>query len=85
MGDFLFRKVSEKEKKEIQKQAKEVMDNFSQKLAKIDKNVQEPLIERDECERVEGQKEGRDFSKEIMFENAVNKNKDFIVAEKKKW
>ena len=54
MADFLWHKVSEKEKKKIKKQAKSIMDSFSKKLSKIDKEMAEMLIERDEGEREEG-------------------------------
>ncbi len=86
MADFLWHKVSEKEKKEIKKQAKAIMDGFSKKLSKIDKKMPEMLIKRDEGEREEsgGKKCDEEFRK-IMFENAPNKNKDFIIAEKKSW
>ena len=84
--DFLFHKVSEEEKGEIKKQAKDIMDKFSKKLAKVDKKISEPLIERDEFEREEKEdlEIDSDF-RERLFENAPNKNKDFIIAEKKKW
>ena len=84
--DFLWHEVSEKEKAEIKKQAKEIIDSFSKKLSKIDREMPEPLIERDRGEREEG--EGRcdeGFSREIMFENAPQKNKYFIIAEGKEW
>lgn len=84
--DFLFHKVSEKEKQEIKEQAKGIMDSFSKKLSKIDKKIAEPLIERDKGERDEGV--GRVCDKEfrkIMFENAPVKNDDFIIAERKSW
>ncbi|MFC1682324.1 hypothetical protein ACFL0X_01775 [Nanoarchaeota archaeon] len=96
MSDFLFHEVSEKEREQIKKQAKQIMDDFSSKLSKIGK-VKEPLIERDLCMRDESEGTQCDFSREIMFENAPNtlypkghekgtsKNKDFIIAEKKKW
>ncbi len=83
--DFLWHKVSEKEKEEIKKQAKQIMDSFSSKLSKIDKKMKEPFIEREEGEREEGERKDSDFSREIMFENAPNTSKDFIIAEKKKW
>jgi len=90
--DFLFHKVSEKEKEEIKKQAKSIMDKFSEKLSKIDKKIPEPLIERKEFEREEhGGKESDSDFREKVFENApdtlngTSKNKDFIIAEKKKW
>ena len=84
--DFLWHKVSEKEKQEIKKQAKSILDNFSVKLSKINENVSEPIIERNECERKErnGETESNEFRK-IMFKNAPSKNKDFIIVEKKLW
>jgi|TARA_Y100000310_G_scaffold255184_1_gene262473 hypothetical protein len=84
--DFLWHEVSEKEKKEIKKEAKNMMDSFSKKLSRIDKKIEESLIERENGEREEGElyEESNEFKK-IMFENAPNKNKDFIIAEKKKW
>ena len=86
MTDFLFHKVSEKEKEEIRKEAKEIMDSFSKKLSKVKEKIPEPLIERDEREREEGKaKEKESNFRSRIFENAPNKNKDFILAEKKKW
>jgi hypothetical protein len=84
--DFLWHKVSEKEKKEIEEQAKKIMDNFSLKLSKIKDEIKDISSEGDFSERIE--KEGgqdENFSKEILFSNAKNKNKDFIIAEKKEW
>ena len=84
--DFLFHKVSEKEKEEIKKQAKAIMDDFSKQLSRIDKKIEEPLIERKHFERQEGKvKVDESFSREIMFKNAEHKNKDFIVVEKGEW
>lgn len=83
--DFLWHKVSKKEKEDIQKEAKFVMDGFSKKLSKIGK-VPEFVIERGEGDREE--REGscdENFSREIMFKNANEKNKNFIISEKKKW
>ena len=86
--DFLFHKVSEKERETIKKQAKSVIDSFSKKLSRVSKTVSESLVERDKGERDEreGKKESdENFSREIMFENAPQKNNDFILSEKKKW
>jgi len=83
--DFLWHKVSEKEKEDIKKQAKSIIDSFSKKLSKI-KEMPEPLIERKEGERIEGKgREDDNFSREIMFDNAPDKDKDFIIAERKEW
>ena len=88
MADFLHHEVSEEEKQEIKEKAGNLMKSFSEKLDKIDKKLEESFVQRDECER----KELKDFeavdwsfSREIMFDNAPNKNDDFIIAEKKKW
>ncbi len=83
--NFLWHKVSEKEKEAIKKQAKDIMDSFSKKLSAIDRKMPEPLIEREECERDEGKEKSLDIDKKIMFENAPKKNKNFIIAERKKW
>ncbi|MFH1365725.1 MAG: hypothetical protein ABIH28_04020 [archaeon] len=84
--DFLWHKVSEKEKQEIQEQAKKIMDNFSNKLSKIKETLEEPFVERDSWNREESEgKSDENFSKEIMFKNAKEKDKDFIIGEKKTW
>jgi len=84
MADFLWHKVSEKEKKEIEKQAKGIMDSFSKKLSKIGE-VSESVIERENGERDETEGKCLELDREIMFDNAPEKNKDFIVGEKKGW
>jgi len=84
--DFLFHRISEQEKKQIQKQAKDIVEAFSKKLSKIKSADVKFDIEREEGERKEG--EGRcddGFSREIMFKNAPDKNSDSIIAEKGKW
>ncbi|HLC87412.1 MAG TPA: hypothetical protein VJH65_04015 [Candidatus Nanoarchaeia archaeon] len=87
MADFLWHKVSESEKKEIQKQAKEIMDNFSKKLAVVETKLkEEPLIERSEGERPEGSgKSDNSFDKKIMLENAPKSDGEFIIAERAEW
>jgi Asp-tRNA(Asn)/Glu-tRNA(Gln) amidotransferase C subunit len=86
MTDFLWHRVSEEEKEDIRKQASKILDDFSEKLSGIDKKVEDSLIERVESERVESQGKCDDnFSREIIFSNASEKNNDFIIAEKKKW
>ncbi len=83
--DFLFHNLSEKEKEEIRKQVKTILDSFSAKLSKIGGEKEESFIEREEFERREGREKDDSFSREIMFKNAPEKNKDFIIGEKKKW
>lgn len=82
--DFLFHNLSEKEKEEIKKQVDSIIDSFSKKLSKIDKEVKEEGIVREKFEREEGG-EVQKISRQIMLENAPESNKDFIIAEKKKW
>ena len=81
---FLWHKVSEKEKQKIKKQAKAIMDSFSRKLSKVDKKMAESLVERAEGEREEGG-ECEEIDRKIMFDNAPEKNDNFIIAEKKGW
>ena len=83
-NDFTWHKVSEKEKEEISKKAKSIMDSFSKKLSKVKGKIEESYVEREDFERDEGG-EALSIDKKIMFENAPQKNKDSIIAEKKKW
>jgi Asp-tRNA(Asn)/Glu-tRNA(Gln) amidotransferase C subunit len=85
MVDFLFREISEAEKEKIRKQAKEILDNFSKQLSRIDSEVKDSFSEREENERLEGKGNSEPIDREIMFENAPNKNRDFIIAEKGSW
>ncbi len=89
--NFLWHEISEGEREDIKKQAKEIMDSFSDKLSKIDsKKLKDSLIERGQGEREEGGERNK-IDKKIMFENApdakdgTSKNNDFIIAEKKSW
>lgn len=86
MENFLWHKVSEKERKEIEREAKKIMDSFHKALSKVEKQVKEVNVERDEYERKEGR--GQESSKEfrdIMMQNAPNKDDGFIKAEKGEW
>ena len=86
MSDFLFHKVSEKEREEIREEAKNIMNSFSKKLERVaDKIKKEPLIEREKCEREENSGDVCEIDRKIMFENAPDKNDDFIIAEKGGW
>jgi len=94
INDFLWHHVSEEEKKKIQEQAKAVMDSFSKKLSKVEKDVKdiEVGVERERGEREEREENAKaevndsdKIDKKIMFDNAPNKNDDFIIAERKGW
>ncbi len=82
--DFLFHKLSEKDKEEIRKQVDSILNSFSAKLSKIDGKIKETFVEREKFERNEGGKQ-EELDRELMFKNAPDKNRDFIIAEKKKW
>ena len=75
-----------KRKIRIKREAKKIIDSFSEKISKVKVSEEEPNVRRKEFERIEGNGEecDNDFKK-IMFENAPNKSGDFILAEKKRW
>jgi len=81
----LWHRVSEEEKKDILIDAKKIMDKFNDALAAVEK-APESKVERDECERKEGEgnKPDEDFRR-LMMKNARNKNSDCIIAEKGAW
>jgi len=86
-NEFTWRKISDKEREEIKKQAKGIMDSFASKLEKVEKEIKDidVGVERSKSEREEGEGNPQELDKNIMFENAPKKNKDFIIAEKKGW
>ena len=68
----------------IKQQAKDIIDNFVSALKDIE--TTEQLVEREEDRRHENtSKETDPEFRKIMFENAPNKTKDCILAEKGKW
>jgi Asp-tRNA(Asn)/Glu-tRNA(Gln) amidotransferase C subunit len=82
--DFLFHNLSEKDREEIKKQVDSILQSFSKKLSEIKKDIGESNVEREEFEREEDGKPS-ELDRKIMFENAPEKNDDFIIGERKKW
>lgn len=80
----LWHKVSDKEKEEIKKQAKSLMDDFARKLEKI--QVKESHFENGEGMRDESSpwKTDNEF-RDTMFSNAPLVEENSIVAEKGEW
>ena len=73
------------EKDKILEQAKGIIDNFHNALKDVEK-LEEVRVERDECERIEGDGENGDSEfREIMFGNAPRIKDDCIEAERGKW
>jgi len=71
---------------DILKQAKQIIDKFHLALASVEKLAPESRVEREECERQEGEgtSSSTDF-REIMFKNAPKTDGDCIEAEKGAW
>ena len=53
MKEFKFHKISEKEKKDIEREAKEIINSFSKKLESIKKLPKEGEVERQLFQRKE--------------------------------
>jgi len=81
--DFLWHKVSEKEKEDIKKQAKDILDEFSNKIGKIE--LGEGKVERKNQTRKETRASSDPDFKKRFFDNAPNKDGDWIKAEKGHW
>ena len=85
MNSFTFHKVSDKERTQIEKEAKKLMDDFAKKLSSVKLQGEEPIIERELTERAEQSNKPAPIDREIMWGNAPKKNKNFILGEKKRW
>ena len=85
MSDFLFHEISEKEREEIRKQAKGIIENFSKELDKAKGKFEENFTEIGDGQRDEGKVECNKINRKTFFENAPEKNENSIIAETKKW
>ncbi len=84
MADFLFHSVSEKEKENIKKEAKQILDRFHSSIKKI--KSKEGSVEREGQLRDEGKKQEKDSGfRKIIFKNAPKKQGDYFLAEKAEW
>lgn len=81
--DFLWHKVSDKEKEQIKKQAKEIIDSFSKKLGKIE--LGEGKVQRKEQLRKETKSYCSPEFRKLFMDNAPSKDDNFIKAEKGSW
>ena len=86
-NDFTWHEVTESEKKEIQKDAKKLLNEFSKKLSSIE-GIEEHFVssvskngQREEGEPWQTQPDFRD----LMFLNAPFVENEFITAEKGSW
>jgi len=77
--------VDDSKRAEIRKEAKSILDKFSKALESVKPSDSNVVRENDRREEGEGKDKCDPEFREIMFENAPQKNKDFLIAEKKSW
>lgn len=75
------------DKTKIEKQAKEILDKFSQSLEKVEKEHDvESWVERDDFMRVEGEgKETPVGFKKRFLDNSPKHDDNFIIGERGGW
>ena len=84
--DFLWHKVTEKEKEEIKQQAKEMMNSFEKELKKVEsEKVAIAGVERSHQLRDEKAAYCEPEFRKLFFDNVPQKEGDFLSAEKGKW
>lgn len=77
--------ISEVEKENIRKEAKNLLDEFEKTLKKT------KIVEKEFEKNIGGFREEKGYFsdvkdfRELIFKNAPKVNKNFIVAEKKQW
>ena len=85
MGNYLWHKVSDAERKKIEKEAKDLILEFGDTLSKLPRR-KEALVERDSDVREESKVCKLDSTfRDLMFENAPDVKDDCITAEKGEW
>jgi len=83
--DFLWHKVSDKEKEDIKKQAKEIMDSFEKELKKVESQKTELGVKRKDQTRMETKAYCDPDFRNRFLDNAPHREGDLIKAEKGKW
>lgn len=84
--DFLWHKVSEKEKEDIKRQAKQIMDSFEKELKKVKSEKSDDFLVRRKGQlREETEAKCDPAFRQPFFDNAPKKEGDFIKAEKGGW
>ena len=73
------------EKEAIRQEAQALLRRFSEKLSKVNINGKYQETEGNGMRGNEKIKVADGDFRERMFANAKNKDRDFIIAEKKKW
>ena len=84
-NEFTWRKLSEQDKKELDKRVQGILDDFGRKLDGVKEKVGEVFVEREEFVRDEKECEYNDEFRKTFFENAPKKKDDCIIAEKGEW
>jgi len=71
----------------IKRQAKQILDNFADALASVEKETKKQVnVDREEFERKEGnEKECNPKFKQAFLKNSPAHDDDFIIAEKGNW
>ena len=70
----------------IKRQAKQILDNFADALASVEKEGKEEYVDREDFERKEG--DGKDHDSEFrqaFLKNSPSHDNDFIIAERGEW
>ena len=88
MENFLWHHVSEEEAENIKKEAKSIMDSFAKAIASVEQEIKEVgFVEREQQTREESKEKAlqdKNF-RDVFFENAPDKETDYIKAERGKW
>ncbi len=82
---FVWKKVSENLKKQIKKDAKKILDDFSKSLESIEDKKLLSGVERDKQVRSESSVSCDKEFKKLFLKNVPKKDGDYVLAEKKKW
>jgi predicted Asp-tRNA(Asn)/Glu-tRNA(Gln) amidotransferase subunit C len=70
----------------IKRQAKQILDNFADALASVEKEGKEEYVEREDFERKEeNEKESDPEFRQDFLKNSPSHDTDFIIAERGEW
>ena len=84
-SEFVWRRLSEEDKKQLEKRVQGILDDFGKRLDSVKEKVGDVFVERDVFVREEKGCEKDDEFRKAFFENAPKKKGECIIAEKGEW
>ncbi len=84
-SEFTWRKLDDKDRKELEKRVEGLLEDFGKRLDAVKEKAGEVFVEREKFIREEKECEQDKEFRKIFFDNVPRKKGDCVIAEKGEW